>query len=393
MAGHIEKRGDNTWRVTVFLGTDPVTGKDERHRKTIHGTKKDAQKYLTGYLRDRDLGRYAAPEEMPLNAFLDKWLAVQETRLKTRTFTEYREILDRHVRPLLGAIPIQKLKPMAIQDLYATLGKSATKTPKGNLRRMGAAGIRKVHAVLRAALGAAVEWRVLEHNPAQYAKPPKLVAKERPTVTDERAAAFVAVALRSPRGLVFLVAIASGMRPQEYLALQWTDLDWNTGRLTVNRVLTRIRGGGWIFEECKTQKSRRSIVLPPDLLPLLREHRTKQVERRLLLGPSWQDHNLMFTTDEGAPLHAMNLATRDFRRILAEAELPTDLRPYDLRHSCATILLQQGKILKLIADQLGHATIRLTADTYSHVQPGMLQEAADAMNTVLFGGTSTTPKG
>lgn len=427
MAGNIEKRGNKAWRVTVVVGRDE-RGEPVRHRKLIHGTKKDAQTYLTGVLREVDLGRYVSPEErnetelMSLNTFLDKWLEVRKTNVAQKTFAEYEGNLDRHVRPHLGKIPVGRLTTIEIQTFYAKLARHVSRTVKGTPRPMGPAGIRKVHAVLRAALETAVEWRIRTDNPARYAKPPKLAQVERPAITSEMGRAFVEAAKTAPRGIVYLVGVL-GLRPNEYLGLQWSDLEWDTRRLTIKRVLNRSKGGGWIFEDTKTKKSRRTIVLPDELIPLLREHRARQLEKRMLAGNRWQDHRLIFCTDLGQPLHQVDIAARDFKRIVAasneaitkaaqdkqkaalaaastraerrdlnqhyearlrEALLPDNIRPYDLRHACATILIEQGEDLKIVADQLGHSTIRLTADTYGHTTEGMKRRAAIKINSALF---------
>lgn len=385
MAGHIEKRGDKTWRVHVYLGTDPDTGKEIRHKHTVHGTKRDAEKYMTGCLRERDLGRFLDPDDMTVNSFLDKWLAMQKTRVKPRTYVEYEGTIERHVRRHIGKLFVSRVTTVVIQEMYAALGKHVAKTKKGKARPMGAPGIRKVHAVLRAAMESAVAWRLRTDNPARYAKPPKLEQKERAPVTTEMARAFVGAARGAERGALYLLALATGMRPQEYLALQWDDLDWDARRLTVARVLNRHKGGGWFLDSPKTPRSKRTIILPIDLMPLLREHQMRQEEARRRAGAHWQDRGFIFCTELGEPLHRINLAARDFRRIRDAARLPDWIRPYDLRHGCATLLLESGEDLKNIADQLGHSSIRLTADTYSHVTTGMKERTASKMNEAMFG--------
>lgn len=385
MAGNITKRGDRCYLVRVNLGTDDG-GKRHVHTHTVHGTKKDAEMYLNAVLRKRDLGDTLETDDTTMGAFLDKWLAFQRTRgLKYRTMEGYQATMDLHVRPALGNLPVAKVTTMMVQDFYSMLAGHVGKTAKGNPRPMGPSGIRKVHAVLRAAMETAVAWRIRPDNPVRYAKPPKLEQKERPAISGEMARRFVEAMAGVEKGIVFLVALATGMRPQEYLALKWTDLDWATRRLSVGRVMTRLKGGGWIMEEPKTQKSRRTIVVPPGIIPALREHKARQNEERLRAGRLWLDEGFMFTNELGAPLHTNAISGRAWRRAKKAAGLPEGVRPYDLRHACATVLLEAGEDLKSIADQLGHSTIQLTANTYAHVTTGMKERTAARLDQALFG--------
>jgi integrase len=186
---------------------------------------------------------------------------------------------------------------------------------------------------------------------------------------------------------VFALALASGMRPQEYLALKWTDVDMEKGTATVRRAIvwSQKKGDGWRFAEPKTAHSRRTIPLPPSMIRKLAEHKRQQSEERLRLGPGWQDHGLVFTTSIGTPLTISSLTNKWFKPGLVKAELPSSIRLYDLRHSHATMLLANGVHPKIAAERLGHSTIVLTLDTYSHVQPHMQQDAVERIEESLFG--------
>lgn len=175
------------------------------------------------------------------------------------------------------------------------------------------------------------------------------------------------------------------MRPEEYLALQWKDIDFSQGVVTVQRTLCwRRRGGGWYFGEPKTARSRRSIPLPFSVVRDLSEHKRRQAEERLKGGPSYKALDLVFATSEGGPLLSQNLFRRHFKPILRRAGLPESIRMYDLRHSCATLLLAANENPKVVSERLGHATITLTLDTYSHVLPSMQRAATEKLETMLF---------
>lgn len=180
------------------------------------------------------------------------------------------------------------------------------------------------------------------------------------------------------------------MRPEEYLALKWSDIDPSKGTATVQRTLLFRKGGGWYYGEPKTSRSRRTVPLPASLIRLLTNHkRRQQMEARLRLGGMYQHNELVFAACEGTPLMTGNLTRRHFKPILNAAALPASFRLYDLRHSCATLLLTAGENPKVVAERLGHASIVLTLDTYSHVLPSMQQAATEKLENILFTPTRT----
>lgn len=196
---------------------------------------------------------------------------------------------------------------------------------------------------------------------------------------------FLKAAYANEHGVIFVFALATGMRPEEYLGLKWSDLDLDQCTAIVQRVLIRRKGGGWYFGETKTSRSRRTIPLPSTLVQMLKVHRRKQMETKLKEGTAYQNNDLVFATVEGAPHHSRNLARRHFLAILTSAKLPLNFRLYDLRHSCATFLLVAGENPKVVSERRGHASVVLTLDTYSHVLPSMQQAATEKLEKVLFG--------
>ncbi|HEX8136937.1 MAG TPA: site-specific integrase [Pyrinomonadaceae bacterium] len=172
------------------------------------------------------------------------------------------------------------------------------------------------------------------------------------------------------------------MRPEEYLALQWSDVDFERGTSQVRRALVRHQKT-WSFEEPKTARSRRTVFLPGLLLQKLAAHKRQQAAERLKLGALWQAYDLIFCSEQGTPLSIPNLTYRYFRPILEKAELP-QIRLYDLRHSCATLLLMAEENPKVVSERLGHSTIVLTLDTYSHVLPTMQQQATARLEKLLY---------
>jgi integrase len=200
----------------------------------------------------------------------------------------------------------------------------------------------------------------------------------------EDAEGFLKAAKENEHGVIFAFALATGMRPEEYLGLKWSDLDLQQSTAVVRRVLIRRKGGGWYFGEPKTSRSRRTIPLPTTLVKMLEAHRRKQMAARLKAGAAYRNSELVFATGEGTPHNSRNLAQRHFQAILTSAELPLKYRLYDLRHSCATLLLVAGENPKVVSERLGHASVVLTLDTYSHVLPSMQRAATEKLEKLLF---------
>ncbi len=372
MAGQIISRGERTFLVRVYMGRDE-SGKRKYHNKTIHGNKKDAQAYLNQVLRDKDLNLFAEPSKKTLNEYLDQWLeSTVKSRVRDRTYRDYCSLLDRYIRPALGGRRISQIGPMEIQAVYGQL------TERG----LSARTVRYAHGILRDALQQAVKWQLLPRNPVEFVDLPRQERREMLVLSPEQVSRFLDAAKNDPWYALFLTAVTTGMRPGEYLALQWKDLNLEARTLSVNRTVTP-KGE---FQEPKTARSRRSIRLVPTVIQALRAHRIQQAEWRLSQGAAYANRDLVFASETGEPLNERNLVQRHFKNILRAAELPEALRLYDLRHTCATLLLSAGENPKVVSERLGHASVTLTLDTYSHVLPDMQQAAADRLEALLFSG-------
>lgn len=372
MAGQIIKRGDS-WLVRIFNGRD-AKGQRKYVNKTIRGTKKDAQKYLTAKLREQDLGIFIEPTAITLDELFDRWLeSAVRPRVSQRTADGYESLLNRYVRKPLGHKKLENLHTLDIQKVYAQIQK------KGLSARI----VRHTHSALHNALKQAVKWNLIQRNVAEYCELPKVPHKERRVLNEMEAQKFLESADRMPNGLIFEFALLSGMRPEEYLALQWKDLDLETGTAQVRRALVRHKGK-WSFENPKTAKSNRNLSLPKQLLEKLKNHKRKQNKLRLKNGLAWQNLDLVFCSEIGTPLTVPNITYRYFRPILKESGLP-QIRLYDLRHTNATLLLLNMVNPKVVAERLGHSSVVLTLDTYSHVLPSMQQTATDKLGDMLYG--------
>jgi integrase len=375
MAGTITKRGENKWLVRIFLGRD-LNGKTIHLNKTINGPKKDAQKFLNEKLRERDLGINIESRSISLDKFLDQWLVdVAKPRLRSSTFSSYESVLKNYVRPALGNQKISEIQSYGIQSLYNSLRR----------RGLSARTIRYSHNVLSSAMKQAVRWKILVQNPCEHCELPRLEKSEMKCLSPQEARQFLAVAKTDKYFSLFLLAVETGMRPEEYLALRWSDIDFTNHTVAVRRAITWNRkGGGYSFTEPKTTKSRRNIPISDALIDELNCHRRNRLEVMMKFSPEVRKLDLVFTSEYGTPIQPKNLRDRHFFKILEEAGL-SRVRLYDLRHTTATLLLSAGTNPKIVSERLGHASIVLTLDTYSHVLPSMQKEATEQLSHVLFG--------
>jgi integrase len=346
-----------------------VNGK--RRKKYVYGpTRTEAAKRLQAVQGAIASGRPLVDERTRVGDFLDLWL--KDVIKPHRSYGHWRNC-DAHVRvhikPALGAVPLVKLTAADVQRLL------------NEVRSQGRADdtVRLVHASLRAALGVAKRWGLVYDNVATLVEPLQIRRAETVPFTEDQVSRLLAVASQERLGAFLTVALALGLRPGEARGLRWEDveLDGATPCLRVRRAFSRSKGGQELGEP-KTPRSRRTIPLPQPCIRALRAHRIQQTEERLRIGPAWEDTGLVFTTEKGAPLTEKTLS-RWFRRMMEDAEI-TGHRLYDCRHTAASFLLAQGVHPRVLMEILGHSTYRLTMDTYAHVMPAGLREAADAMD-------------
>ena len=381
MAGQIIKRGDRTWLVRIFMGRD-AKGKQIFHHKTIHGTKKDAEQYRNKAIREKDLGTFIEPSPITVDDYMKKWLeTAARPRLRDNTYREYEGLLCRYVSPTLGGKRLSDVRPLDIQSLYTSMSE----------KNLSARTVRFTHSVLSSAFKQAVRWRMLLQNPCGSVELPRKVSQEMQSLTPIEAARFLAEAASDRWVALFVLALATGLRPSEYFGLKWSDVDLEQGLVTVQRSLIwrSYKSGDWYFGEPKTPRSRRRIPLPSSVVRALIQHKRRQAEERLKEGAAYKNLDLVFATSEGQPLIRLNVIQKHFKPILERAKLPATLRLYDLRHTCATLLLAANENPKVVSERLGHSSITLTMDVYSHFLPDMQQGASDKLERILFSKTGT----
>jgi integrase len=381
MRGHITKRGKNSYSIAISLGKDPVTGKYKQQWVSVKGTKKDAEKRLGELLHQLDTGTFMKPDKTTLGEYLERWLKDYVVpNLSPKTAEGYEHIIRRHLIPALGGIPLTQLKPENLQRYYAE------KLSRGRCDGEGALSPRTVrhhHVTLHDALESAVKWGLLSRNPADGVSPPRYQRPECHTLSEDDVHTFLEAARQTPYFALFYTALYSGMRRSELLALRWSDIDLLLCQIYVTRTLHHLRDGDIVFRAPKTAKGRRMIALSPSAVSILIEHKEKQKLDRAMLGIPLKDDDLVFSDLEGRPL-LPDTVTHAWIKLVRRIGLK-GIRLHDARHSHASLMLKAGTHPKIVQERLGHASIQITLDTYSHVAPGLQEAAAESFDKLLSG--------
>ncbi len=374
MRGSIVKRGIHSFACVVYLGRDPVTGKD-RQKWVSFRTRREAEAHLARLIGEVTSGATLPPARVRLDEYLERWLRYYaDGRLAPKTLESYNATVRVHLNPALGHIPISRLAPQTIQGYLA--GKLQT--------GLSTTTVRYHAAILHQALRQAVKWGVLAHNPVDRVDLPRRRLVEVRVWDEEQVRLFLAEAMRSSAYYaLYMTALTTGMRQAELLGLRWSDVDLLRGVASIQQTLYRL-GKRVVTKAPKSARSRRAVALPPMLVETLSAMQQGQAVRRRELGELYDDHDLIFCQGNGRPLHAHNVTQRDLPRVAKRAGVP-HIRFHDLRHCHATLLLRHGVHPKVVQERLGHSTITMTLDTYSHVVPGMQEKAAVDFERRLLG--------
>src|ERR687889_1320299 len=367
--GSIYRRKDGRWvgQYTVYTATGP------KYRYLYGKTRAAVAEKLTKAMADRNGELIFDAGNLTVGEYLDSWLSdsVRGT-VRPSTFERHEGIIRLHIKPSLGHVGLKKLAPVHVRGLHRE------KLDSG----LAPATVRKIHSTLHKALSQAVSDGLIPRNAADV-KAPRPAPEEMRPLSEGEACTFLDVARASGDRFepLYVLAITTGLRRGELLGLRWEDVDLERGTLRVGRSLVR-EGGRHKVGETKTRRGRRRVNLTPRTVNALKAHRKRQLEERMRLAETYKDRGLVFSTSVGTPVNPENLVNRSFKPLLKKAGLP-EIRFHNLRHTCATLLLSRGIHPKFVQELLGHATIAMTLDTYSHYLPSMGDLASGAMRDAV----------
>jgi integrase len=381
--GSIFRRKDGRWVGSLNLGWE--NGKRKR-RHFYAATASEVRDELLKARFDQSRGLPVASERQTVAKFLEGWLEhTLKSRAKPRSVESFTVIVNKHIVPALGRIRLDKLTPQQVQALlekkrepYKTKTKAGKVIEKHGLSPQSIASIR---TVLRSAINQALKWGMVARNVATLIDPPRIPRPKTHAIDADGARKLLEAARGERFEAILVLALTLGLRRGEILGLRWSDVDFDSRTIRVNQALQRV-GGKLQVTEVKTERSRRVVAVPECVVRAVKTRRAQQAQERLLAGIEWKDTDLAFTNPRGGPLEPITLH-RDFKRLLRAAELPTETRFHDLRHTAASLLLAEGVHLRVIMELLGHSSISLTANTYAHVMPAAMREVADRMESIL----------
>jgi integrase len=356
------------------MGKDAKSGKYKYQWTTVKGTRKAAEKRLAEILHQIDTGSFIKPAKTTLGEYLQRWLQdYVKPNLSPRGFERYESIVRKYLIPEMGNVILTQLKPEHLQGHYTA------KLERG----LSAGSVRYHHAVIHKALQTALKWGLVNRNVADAVDAPRARHKEMQIWDEDECCHFLESVKDSPYYALFYTALYTGMRRSEMLGLRWHDIDFVFCQLSVKRSLHQLKDGSFAFTPPKSASSRRTIALSPSSILSLKEHKEKQALEHAMLAIPSKDDDLVFGHFEGGPL-CPNTVTHAWK-VLATRSGVKVIRLHDARHTHASLMLKQGIHPKIVQERLGHASIQITLDTYSHVVPGLQQAAAESFDKLLNG--------
>ena len=354
-----QRKSDGKWVGSVSL--------NDGSRKVFYGKNKtEVREKLNEVVYEQQRGLLATGPNVFLQEYLENWLEdIHKPTIRLSTYLNYRKLLNNYLIPGLGKIKLQKLTPQQVQAFYSK------KINEG----LSPKTVNNVHGVLHKALDNAVKWNVLPRNICDAVTPPRIPRKELNYLNSDQAHTLLREVKEHRLEALLTLAITTGMRRGELLALRWLDIDFKDGSLQVKRAVSYHKGYGYVESEPKTSRSRRTIMLPDFVITILIHHREEQQEVQNKVGDVWVNKGLVFTNAWG-DYYSPSTMLKVFKRFLESIDMP-HMRFHDLRHSAATILLAMKVHPKIVQEILGHSQITTTMDIYSHAMPSLQDDATE----------------
>jgi integrase len=359
--GTIYHRKDGLWMAQISTTTG---------RKSLYGkTRAEVQRKMDSAKADLAKGLPLPDGHQTVKQYLEDWLEGVRTEVRSSSFLRYRTIVQKHLIPSLGRIPLTQLDAQAVKGFQRAKVKDD----------LSPTTIRQMHGVLHRALRDALDMRLVQYNATERVKAPRRDHKEMQALSEEAARTLLEAAKGERLKALYLLALTTGMREGELVSLHWRDVHLDTGKLLVKYNAEKTEHG-YQIAETKTTYSRRTIGLTHVVIAALKAHHTQQL-REQAHARQWEKNDLVFPNQQGRLLLPPNLYVY-FQRVRQAAKLPP-MRFHDLRHTAATIALSRGVNVKMVSEMLGHASITITLQLYGHVTPHMQQAAMDVMDAVF----------
>ena len=393
MAGSIEKRGKNSYRLTVSEGFD-LDGKPMIHRKTVHGTKKDAEVELAKFVTEVQNGLVIDGKSLKFSEFTEIWKRDYGSKeLAPSTYKRYCRMLETRLLPYFGHFYINKIKPTDIMKFYDLLEKDTQLVrKKGNngsktKKPLSGKTILEHHRLLRAMLHKAVYWQLIVANPAERVQPPKARKPKRRSYDDEQTKILLEnLELLSSKDTKYKVAIIltvfTGVRLGELMGLEWQDVDFKNGIISINRSSQYLADMGVFTKVPKTESSIREIAIPEFIISLLEEYKLWYEEQKSIYGELWTNSDRLFVQADGKPMHPSTIS-KWFVKYVGQIGLPV-INFHGLRHTNASLLVAQNIDIAVISARLGHAQISTTLDFYVHPLLSHNRKAGYALENLLL---------
>jgi len=363
------------WSYTVELPR--VAGRRDQRTKGGFATRAEAQRALTALLASVDAGT-AVPTRITVEEYLESWLQrkASSRKLKPTTLRSYRQHLDRYLIPALGDIKLQDLRPHHVDRAYTSFMESRSR----NGACISASTLRRIHATLNSAMNAGVRRNEIVRNPAAHVELPRVLDSDRTTWSVAELHRFLESVEGERFGPLFQVASLLGLRRGEIAGLRWCDVDLETGTLDVRVQLVQV-GHQVVEQDPKTKRGIRRLQIDSGLVRSLRQWKARQSAERLAWGAAYVDSGRVFTRENGESLHPETI-TKTFIRLVRASDLPR-IRFHDLRHTSATLAIDAGEDVRLVMKRLGHSSIAVTVNMYTHDAPDAARDAAERLATLV----------
>lgn len=378
MKGSITKSGENRWRLVFDLDRG-IDGKRRQKVIRFNGSKKAAEKKLRDTITEYEQGKFVDPSNQNLSDYLDYWLGMIKSSVQPKTFERYAQMVRVNIKPALGHIKLQELKTRHIDEAYIAMLRDGRRDGAGGLAPKT---IRNIHGVLGLALKKALTWQLNWSNPAIGVTLPKIEHKEVKVLTKAQSGTLLQALEGRWLYPIVLLALTTGMRRGEILALKWSNINLDEGWLRVIQSVEQTKSGKRL-KDVKTKHGRRRISLPLMTVNMLRLQKARQAEQLLGLGVRQSDDTLTFTSKDGQLRDPLYVST-SFREFMAQIDLPK-VTFHGLRHTHISHLLEDGHPIKTVSSRAGHATVSITLDIYAHVLPDSQEKLAAAYGVDLEG--------